>query len=108
MGVKRLYVLLATITFSLLLSSSIGADENPKNRLDFWERNYKELSPEDDPRAAKAHHIFKRILRAAGRRPGVTPRLYIVKSGSPYVPLAFAIPAPHNLDMEEREYVSFS
>lgn len=69
-----------------------GAAGNPKDRLEYWQKNFDELKPYDDARAKKAHEIFARVLSAAGRRPGVTPRLFIVKSEAAYVPLAIAIP----------------
>ena len=52
-----------------------GFAENPKNRIDFWRKNYDELQPKDDPRAARAHEIFQRVLKAAGARPGVVPEV---------------------------------
>ena len=80
------------IAVTLLTVVPCGASRNPKDRIDYWQKNYDELLPRDDPRAARAHEIFQRVLDAAGRRPGVVPRLFIVKSESPYIPLAFAIP----------------
>ncbi len=77
----------------LILAPFIAyAAENPKDRLDYWQKNFDELRPEDDARAKKAHEIFARVLSAAGKRPGVTPRLFIVKSEAAYIPLAIAIP----------------
>ncbi len=86
----QILVLVAGIT--LLFSFFAGASENPKERIDFWQKNYQELQPDQDPRAQKAHEIFNRLLNAAGKRPGVVPRLFIVKSDSAYIPLAFALP----------------
>ena len=80
------------IAITLIIVVPCGASRNPKDRIDYWQKNYEELLPKDDPRAARAHEIFQRVLDAAGRRPGVVPRLFIVKSESPYIPLAFAIP----------------
>jgi len=77
---------------TLFFSFSAQASENPKERIDFWQKNYQELQPDQDPRAKRAHEIFNRLLNAAGKRPGVIPRLFIVKSDSPYIPLAFALP----------------
>jgi len=78
--------------FAAMLLSIAGAAENPKDRLEYWQKNFDELKPEDDARAKKAHEIFARVLSAAGKRPGVTPRLLVVKSEAAYVPLAIAIP----------------
>jgi len=66
--------------------------DNPRERLDYWQNNFEELTVEEDPRAGKAHDIFNRLLRVAGQRPGVVPRLFIAKSESSNIPLAFAIP----------------
>jgi tetratricopeptide (TPR) repeat protein len=52
---------------------------NPKERLEYWRQNYQELLPTEDPRAARAHAIFHRLLHAAGHKPGVMPRLYLTK-----------------------------
>ena len=48
--------------------------------IDFWQRNYDELRPENDQPAKRAYEIFDRLIRAAGSRPGVVPRLFIAKS----------------------------
>jgi Zn-dependent protease with chaperone function len=61
---------------------------NPKERLEYWRQNYLELLPTEDPRAARAHAIFHRLLHAAGQKPGVIPRLYIIKSD----PLGISVP----------------
>ncbi|OGW29877.1 MAG: hypothetical protein A2X56_05510 [Nitrospirae bacterium GWC2_57_13] len=71
---------------------AVQAAENPKDRLDYWQKNFGELKQSEDPRAARAHAIFNRVLDAAGKRPGVLPQLFIVKSDAAYIPLAFAIP----------------
>jgi len=70
--------------------SGFGQDE--RSRLDFWKANYGELRPEDDARAAKAYEIFGRVINAAGKRAGVVPSLFIVKSAGAAVPLAIALP----------------
>lgn len=79
--------LITTITFLSVVPSS--AAENPKERIDYWLNNYSELKPKDDPRAEKAHKIFGRVLKVAGKRPGVVPRFFIIKSNNL---LAAAIP----------------
>lgn len=80
------------IAITLSFISSVVALENPKERIDFWQNNYQELQPDQDPRARSAYEIFNRLLNAAGKRPGVVPRLFIVKSDFPHIPLAFALP----------------
>lgn len=85
-------VLLCIVCQIVWTASTARAAENPKNRIDYWQSNFKELSPENDTRARKAHKIFERILDAAGRRPGVVPRLFIIDNKSDFIPLAFAIP----------------
>jgi tetratricopeptide (TPR) repeat protein len=87
---NRILTFVAVIVF--LSSSLIYAGEDPRTRIDFWQNNYNELLPGDDFRAARAHDIFNRVLNAAGKRPGVVPRLFIVKNESPNIPLAIAIP----------------
>lgn len=83
-----------TVIFVMIAAPwvSHGADSNPKNRIDFWQNNYDELTPSGDPLAARAHNIFDRVLNAAGRRPGVVPRLFIADVESNLIPLAIAIP----------------
>ncbi|HOW54151.1 MAG TPA: tetratricopeptide repeat protein [Syntrophorhabdaceae bacterium] len=93
MKIYRLHpVVLLTAVLLLTAALPAAAAENPKDRLDYWQKNFDELKPEDDARAKKAHEIFARVLSAAGKRPGVTPRLFIVKSEAAYIPLAIAIP----------------
>lgn len=86
------WVLRLVLGAALLATGTAEGTDSPKNRSDYWRANFDELTPGVDPRAAKAHEIFDRLLRVAGRRPGVTPRLFIASSGAPYVSLAFAIP----------------
>jgi tetratricopeptide (TPR) repeat protein len=86
----RVFVLLTLITLGFYLIGE--AYENPKERIDFWQKNFDELQPDQDSRAKNAHEIFHRLLDVAGKKPGVIPRLFIVKSDSPYIPLAFALP----------------
>jgi len=79
------------LTIVLLVPLLASADD-ARARLDFWKANYGELRAADDPRAAKAHEIFARVLGAAGKRAGVEPRLFIVTGGGAAVPLAIALP----------------
>ena len=87
---KRPAAMALVLIAVLALAASVTA--NPKNRIDFWQNNFGELKPSDDPLAGRAHRIFERVLYAAGRRPGVMPRLFIIDTRSDLVPLAFAIP----------------
>lgn len=83
-------VLGLTVAIIVLLVARSMA--NPQERLDYWRNNYEELSATDDPRVARAHAIFKRILDAAGKKPGVVPRLFIIKHDPLHVSLPIAIP----------------
>jgi hypothetical protein len=69
-----------------------AAGEHPMNRIAFWQAHYDEWHPHDDPRAARTHAIFQRVLRAAGARPGVVPRLFITKTDPWNISLPMAIP----------------
>ena len=75
----RLFIIFVQFQIGLAPILGYGADM-PESHFDFWQKNYKPLSEIDDPRAAKAHKIFQRILLAAGSKPGVIPRLYILKT----------------------------
>lgn len=81
---QDLIVLVITLLFAVPAFA-----ENPRNHIDFWKKTYGELSSKDDPRVEKAQKIFQRVLNAAGKRPGVVPRLIIIKDDSL---LASAIP----------------
>ncbi len=65
---------------------------NPKEHLNYWKTRYGELTPADDRRAKRAHEIFRRVLRAAGTRPGVDPRLLITQRDPLGISLPIAIP----------------
>jgi tetratricopeptide (TPR) repeat protein len=62
--------------------ASQAAEPNPRERIDFWRRNYPEVRPEADVRAQRAQTIFERLVRIAGRRPGVEPRLLVIADES--------------------------
>jgi tetratricopeptide (TPR) repeat protein len=85
-------IALALAVPGLALAGAGRAAGDDRSRLDFWKSNYTELRREEDPRAAKAHEIFARVLRAAGRRAGVAPSLYVIKDAGTAVPLAIALP----------------
>jgi tetratricopeptide (TPR) repeat protein len=86
------------IIFSLIIMLSLSsipfvdASGGPKDRIDFWQNNYEELSPDSYPLAEEAHQIFEKVLQAAGSKPGVIPRLYLLKRDPGGVPLALSIP----------------
>lgn len=65
---------------------------NPRERIDFWQQNYTAVTAEADPRVAQAQKIFERLVRAAGRRPGVEPRLHVIAEDPANVSLPIAIP----------------
>ena len=75
-----------------LLTPLFLRGQDDRSRLDFWKANYSELSSADDPRAAKAAAIFRRVVDAAGKRGGVVPALFVVKDAGAAVPLAIALP----------------
>lgn len=84
---------MAAIILPLLFYSAASvAVPNPQERIDYWQRNYTELTQNDDPRVAKAHVIFNRVLKAAGTRYGVIPRLFIIKENPFNVVLPISIP----------------
>jgi tetratricopeptide (TPR) repeat protein len=61
-------------------------------RMEYWQHNFTELLPTDDPRVGRAHAIFDRILRVAGRRPEVWPRIFITKDEPAGIALPIALP----------------
>jgi tetratricopeptide (TPR) repeat protein len=81
-----------TLCTVLLLLSARTLAAPPMERMDYWQKNYPELQPADDQRVERAHDIFASVLRAAGTRPGVVPRLYIIKADPLGVALPIAIP----------------
>jgi tetratricopeptide (TPR) repeat protein len=89
---NRFILVFLIMAISALSAHSAFAEDSSKNRIDYWVNNFDELTPQDDSYAKRAHIIFGRVLNAAGSRPGVLPRLFIVKTESNYIPLAFAIP----------------
>ena len=77
-GQSGLQVLALTLT--LLMGCTITAAAQSREQIEYWRTGYQELKPTDDPRAAKAHMIFQKIVQVAGRRAGMQPRLFIVAS----------------------------
>jgi len=72
----------------MLLSPSGSAQEH----LGFWRDNYTEVRPQDDSLVQIAHVVFEQVLDAAGRRPGVFPRLLVIRTGFKSTPMALAVP----------------
>jgi tetratricopeptide (TPR) repeat protein len=80
------------IAMAMVMAFPTLISANPKERIDYWRKNYGELRPQDDPRAARAHAIFSRVLQAAGKRAGVVPRLFITRTNPLDLSLPVAIP----------------
>jgi tetratricopeptide (TPR) repeat protein len=83
---------LAILLVAGLLPAALAAQDSDRSRLEFYKNAYTELRPETDPRAGRAQEIFARLLKAAGTRSGLVPRLFIAKNTSPPPPAAIAIP----------------
>ncbi len=88
-GYRAWHSALAIIVLTGAFSSALA---NPKERIDYWRNNYVELTAADDPRVERAHDIFERVLHAADRTLGVTPRLFILKRNPLNIALPIAIP----------------
>ncbi len=73
--VRLCQVVLALI---LLMGGTTSAVAQALEQIEHWRTQYQELKTTDDPRAAKAHAIFQRLVQVAGKRPGIVPRLHIV------------------------------
>ena len=84
------------LLISGLLAAWAGASEardpNPRERIDFWQQNFTAVTAETDSRVARAQDIFSRLVRAAGRRPGVEPRLHVIQEEPAMTSLPIAIP----------------
>jgi tetratricopeptide (TPR) repeat protein len=62
------------------------------DQVDYWRTRHAELLPQDDARVTRAQDIFARLISAAGRRPGVVPRLLVIKSDPWGISLPIALP----------------
>ncbi|MGD8572662.1 MAG: tetratricopeptide repeat protein [Gammaproteobacteria bacterium] len=97
-NIKRLHAskqssLLAVVVLLIGCYSNTGfALPNPQERIDYWQQNFTELTPGKDSRVAKARDIFDRVLKAAGNRYGVIPRLHVIKENPFNVVLPISIP----------------
>ncbi|KPJ90574.1 MAG: hypothetical protein AMJ55_13400 [Gammaproteobacteria bacterium SG8_15] len=90
---RALCAALLTLGFmAYIYSAGVSALPNPQERIDYWQQNYSELTEVDDPRVANVHHIFGRVLQAAGNRYGVIPRLFIIKENPFNIVLPISIP----------------
>lgn len=89
---RGLFSLGVTAILLCLVSLKVAALPNPQERIDYWQRNYTELTEQDDKRVPTAHSIFTRVLKVAGTRYGVTPRLFIIKENPFNVVLPISIP----------------
>ena len=72
--------------------SSYAAFSNPQEKIEFWQENYTPVYPQDSQNAARAHEIFQKVLKSAGQRPGVEPRLHIIKENPRNISLPISIP----------------
>jgi tetratricopeptide (TPR) repeat protein len=73
------------------MGATTAAWAQSRAQIAYWRTAYAELKPEDDPRAAKAHDFFQRLVQVAGKRPGTQPRLYIIADKAWEVALPIAI-----------------
>jgi tetratricopeptide (TPR) repeat protein len=90
MGLSHVTGGIATLLVLMTLTPAVGA--NSKDRIDYWRSNYDVLSAAEDARVEKAYAIFKRVLDAAGSKPGVVPRLLVIKQDPFGISLPIAIP----------------
>lgn len=82
----------ALLTILVASGSRIAAGAQPDmNRIAYWHKNFQELKPGEDPRVRRAQEIFKRLIRVAGRRPDIHPRLFIIKTGPRELSLPIAL-----------------
>jgi Zn-dependent protease with chaperone function len=82
-----------------LVSVPLASAASPQESLTFWRSNYDTPDPSSSPQIAAAHRydtpdpssspqiaaahrVFERLLRVAGSRPGVVPRLLVIEDKS--------------------------
>jgi predicted Zn-dependent protease len=80
------------IAIMLLVGYAAAVTAQSRERIEYWRGKYQELKATDDPRAAKAHAIFQRLVQVAGKRPGVIPRLFIAARDPWDLALPIALP----------------
>jgi tetratricopeptide (TPR) repeat protein len=85
---SMLLVAMAALSFPL----HSAASDSQMESIDYWQRNYDSLRPENDPQAKRAYEIFDRLVRAAGSRPGIVPRLFVAKTEPRNISLPISIP----------------
>lgn len=73
-------------------AAAMSDDLNPRERIDFWQQNFTEVTPNSHPRVARAQRIFTRLVQTAGHRPGVEPRLHVIREDTQGTSLPIAIP----------------
>ena len=83
-----LLIAMAVLSFPLFSNASNSQMES----IDYWQRNYDELRPENDQQAKRAYEIFDRLIKAAGSRPGIVPRLFIARTEPRNISLPISIP----------------
>jgi len=95
---------LITVLSLLLLGSGVVSAQSVEQTA-YWQTQYGELLPSEDARAARAHTIFARVLRAAGTRPGVVAHLVILERD----PWGYALPIalPHGGIILSRKVLDF-
>jgi len=95
-GSRRLLAcLLVAGSLANLISSGAAQASlvpDPKERVEYWRKNYTELNPAGDKQVAKAQAIFDRVLNAAGSRHGVHPRLLVIAEDPLNITLPVSIP----------------
>ena len=74
------------------MGCAIAVAAQSREQIEYWRTGYQELKPTDDPRAAKAHMIFQKIVQVAGRRAGMQPRLFIIARDPWDIALPIALP----------------
>ncbi|MFV2056277.1 MAG: tetratricopeptide repeat protein [Thiohalomonadales bacterium] len=84
-----LRVLIAAGLLGLAYTDAISAP-NPKERIEYWRSNFKELTAADDPRVSRAFSIFNRLRKVAGVG-GVNPKLLILAEDPYNISLPIAI-----------------
>jgi tetratricopeptide (TPR) repeat protein len=86
--VSIVLTMMTALGFPLVSATSSSQMES----IDYWQSNYDELRPEKDQQAKRAYEIFERLLKAAGSRPGLVPRLFIAKTEPRNISLPICIP----------------
>lgn len=71
---------------------SLASLPNPTERIEYWQENYSVLLADTNNKVKQANLIFNKVLQAAGNRPGVEPRLLIIKENPLNVSLPISIP----------------